>query len=251
MVSKQRWSTVFQIKDLIWQKYAKHKLAFISAWPSSPDVECSSLCGALLWSDALFLCSHAAPGARGEHRMPLQASSTAVALSVCWAWLCLWGACVLLPQSSCACSWLATQVALAALNCSALKQRGSIHLFCIALGRVPQLGPVCCSCDLREWIFLSFKFGVFETTYMLDVLTAWTQGLYVRFHEDILMEWKACWEVLNRLGRTEGVTLSAFFPILVFGISFWSEVFPELCLVFVLGETVGSIAGGCSQAFLV
>lgn len=86
---------------------------------------------------------------------------------------------------------------------------------------------------------------------MPDVLVVWTQGLYVKFHEDIFTEWKACWEVLNRLDRTAGVTLSAFPPILVFGNSFWSEVFPKLCLVFVLGRTVQGSAGGCSRAFHV
>lgn len=151
-------------------------------------------------------CSHAVPVWAGELRMPLWAGSTPESR------LCLWGVCVLLPQGHRGCSWLATQVALAALNWFAVKQRGSIHLFCIALGCEPRLGPVRCSCDLREWIFLSFKFGVFETTYMLDVLTVWTQGLYVKFHEDIFIEWKACWEVLDRLGRAEGVTLSAFLP---------------------------------------
>lgn len=113
------------------------------------------------------------------------------------------------------------------------------------------------SCMLLLWpqgmnFSLSFKCGVFETTYMLDVLIAWTQGLYLKFHEYIFIEWKACWEVLNRLGRTEGVTLTTFLlPILVFGNSFWSEVFPELCLVFVFRETVQSNAGGCSQVFHV
>lgn len=84
----------------------------------------------------------------GEARVPLWAGSAPESR------LCLWGVCVLLPQGRCGCSWLATQVALAALNWFVLKQRGSIHLFCIALGCEPWLGLVCCSCDLREWIFL-------------------------------------------------------------------------------------------------
>lgn len=73
---------------------------------------------------------------------------------------CLWGVC---PAPSELLGLLAGHPsALTTLNWFTLKQRGSIHLFCIALGCEPRLGPVCCSCDLREWIFL-FKFGVFET----------------------------------------------------------------------------------------
>lgn len=140
----------FQIKYLIWQKHAKYKLVFISAWPSAPDVECSSLCGALF----VEWCSLPMQWCSCQPKMPLGAGSTPAALSVCPEQLCLRGVCVLLPQSRWGWSWLPTQVALAALNWFALKQRGSIHLFSIALGCEPRLGPVCCSCDLREWIFL-------------------------------------------------------------------------------------------------
>lgn len=236
----------------MWQKYAKYKLVFISAWPGAPwcCVQLFVWCTFVEWcSLRMQSCSSLCEQASTRclcRQLPLQ-----LLCPCAESGLCLWGVCVPLPGSRWRCSWLATQVALAALNWFALKQRGSVHLFCIALGCEPQLGPVCCSCDLRMNFSLSFKFGVFEATYMLDVLIAQTQGLYFKFHEDIVIEWKDCWEVLNRLGRMEGVTLSAFLPILVFGNSFWSEAFPELYLVFVFRESVWSSAGGCSQVFHV
>lgn len=108
--------------------------------PVPPDVVCSSLCGALLQSDALFVCSHAVPCASR------QAQDAFPSRFHCSRFVHVpraggvWGVCVPLPQSRWRCSWLATQVALAALSWFALKQRGSIHLFCIALGCEPQIG---------------------------------------------------------------------------------------------------------------
>lgn len=85
------------------------------------------------------------------------------------------------------------------LVCSEAERLYSSILYCTWLWAMTG------SCMLLLWpqgmnFSLSFTFGVFETTCMLDVLTVWTQGLYVKFHEDIFIEWKACWEVPNRLG---------------------------------------------------
>lgn len=149
----------------------------------------------------------------GKHRMPLRAGSPPVALSMCREWALSVG-CVCPAPSEPLGLLLAghpSGTGCFELVCSEAERLYSSILYCTWLCAITG------SCMLLLWpqgvnFSLSFKFGVFETTYMLNFLTVWTQGLYVKFHEDIFIEWKACWEVLNRLGRADGVTLSAFLP---------------------------------------
>lgn len=69
-------------------------------------------CGAMLSAYAVMqsLCELASAGCLCE-QVPLQQLCPCAESR-----LCLWGVCVLLPQGHWGCSWLATQVALAALN---------------------------------------------------------------------------------------------------------------------------------------
>lgn len=166
----------------------------------------AALCGALLWSDALPLqsCS-ACVSWRAQDAFVSRFHSREQALSV---------GCVCPAPSGPPGLLLAghpSGTGCFELVCCEAERLYSSLLYCTWLWATAG------SCTLLLWpqgmnFSLSFKFGVFETTYMLDVLTVWTQGLYVKFHEDIFIEWKACWEVLDRLGRAEGVTLSAFLP---------------------------------------
>lgn len=219
------------------------------AW--CPLMLCAALC--VVPFRRVMLSSHAVMQFlvwAGKHKMPLQAASTPIALSVCRERALSVG-CVCPAPSEPLALFLAGHPS--GTGCFELV-RSEAERLCSSILYCTWLWATTGSCMLLLWPqneFFSFKFGVFEATYMLDVLIAQTQGLYFKFHEDIVIEWKDCWEVLNRLGRMEGVTLSAFLPILVFGNSFWSEAFPELCLVFVFRESVWSSAGGCSQVFHV
>lgn len=161
MVSKQRWSSVFQIKNKIRQRYAKYELTFISAWPNTPwhYVQLFLLCIFVVWcSLPLQSCNYFYECVSTKHEIPLEAGSTLIALLLSdESRLCLWTVCVLLGKNH----WgyvpgWPPRVAPAAFSLFPLKRTGCIHLFCIALGCEPQLGLVCCSCDLREWIFLCF-----------------------------------------------------------------------------------------------
>lgn len=210
-VSGFKTKVIYSFSDKGFHLTEVCKVQVCTAWPGAPDVECSSLwCPFVEWcslprQSCSPSCELASAG-RLCAQVPLQRAGSVCGF-VCPApsgplWLLLAG-----HPSGTGCFELV---------CSEAERLCSSILYCTWLWATTG------SCMLLLWpqgmnFSLSFTFGVFETTYMLDVLTVWTQGLYVKFHEDIFIEWKACWEVPNRLDRGERVTLSAFLPFWFLG----------------------------------
>lgn len=90
----------------------------------------------------------------GKHKMPFQAGSTAVALSMCRE-RAVCGVCAshslraagVVPGWPPKWHWL--------LWAGSLWSREALFIYSVLhLAVSHRLGPVCCSCDLREWIFL-------------------------------------------------------------------------------------------------